>query len=109
MSYGAHEKIGASIVEVDMRRRVLQIFNMDPQQQESISHFCWDDINGRVFVDDVANHRVLMLNSKLELECVLLSTELEQSGPLPSRLCYIAKINQLVVDQYYAFSVYNLI
>jgi len=55
------------------------------------------DSDGRVLVADYNKHRVLLLNSRLELERVLLDTEHHQLVQRPLRLCYDQQTRQLIV------------
>jgi hypothetical protein len=51
-----------------------------------------------VLVADYDKHRVLLLNSRLELERVLLDTEHHQLVQSPWQLCYVVQNRQLVVS-----------
>ena len=74
------------VVEVDDSGHVIRVYS--DQQQLGRPCYLALDSDGRVFVADWNKHRVLLLNSRLELERVLLDTEQHQLVKQPWRLCY---------------------
>jgi hypothetical protein len=83
------------VVEVNDSGHVIRVYS--DQQQLDWPFYLALDSDGRVFVADYYKHRVLLLNSRLELERILLDTEQHQLVDLPWRLCYIEQTRQLIV------------
>ena len=84
----------------------------DQQQQLGRPEYLALDSDGRVLVADRYKHRVLLLNSRLELERVLLDTEHHQLVQRPERLCYVEKTRLLIVagsrDTSHVIQVYGI-
>ena len=78
--------------EVDVTGRLLRTFTDvgDP-------HHLSVDSEGRVLVAECDNHRILLLNSELQLERVLIDTDSQVKLPWPSRLCYDELTSRLCV------------
>jgi len=55
------------------------------------------DSEGHVLLADHANHRILLLNSQLQLQRVLVDTNSEVKLWMPTRLCYNELTSQLHV------------
>jgi hypothetical protein len=89
------------VTEVDDEGQVLRSFGSGrrgcgPDQLNEPQHLAIDSISGRIFVADSKNHRVLILNWRLELERVLLMRE-DDGIVWPHRLCYLERSGRLVV------------
>ena len=83
------------VVEVDVAGHVTRVYS-DQQQLTSPVYLALDSDSG-VFVADIDRHRVLLLNSRLELERILLDSEQHQLMTSPWRLCYTEHTRQLCV------------
>jgi len=55
------------------------------------------DSEGHVLVADWGNHRILLLNSQLQLQRVLVGTNSQVELEMPCRLCYDEITSQLYV------------
>ena len=78
--------------EVDVTGRLLRTFTDvgDP-------HHLSVDSEGRVLVAECDNHRILLLNSELQLQRVLIDTDSQVKLPWPARLCYDELASRLCV------------
>ena len=78
--------------EVDVTGRLLRTFtDVDKPRHLSV------DSEGRVLVADCDNHRILLLNSELQLQRVLTDTDSRVKLPWPTRLCYDELSSRLYV------------
>ena len=76
--------------EVDVTGRLLRTFtDVDWPRHLSL------DSEGRVLVADCCNHRILLLNSELQLQRVLIDSQVKLLEP--ARLCYDELRSQLYV------------
>ena len=93
--------------EVDVTGRLLRTFTDvgDP-------HHLSVDSEGRVLVADWRNHRILLLNSELQLQRVLIDTDSRVVLQLPKRLCYDELRSQLYVahgsGEWHGISLFSL-
>ena len=78
--------------EVDVTGRPLRTFT----DVESPDHLSLDS-EGRVLVADCLNHRILLLNSELQLQRVLIDTNSQVKLRRPTRLCYDQRTSRLYV------------
>jgi len=83
------------VSEVDVHGTVLLSFK-DVDQPWHLS----SDSEGHVLVADHDNHRVLLLNSQLQLQRVLVDTDSPVKLRWPERLCYNELTSQLYVLHY---------
>ena len=78
--------------EVDVNDRLLRTFtDVDIPSHLSV------DSEGRVLVADFCNDRILLLNSELQLQRVLIDTDSQVKLRDPLRLCYDELRSQLYV------------
>ena len=78
--------------EVDVNDRLLRTFtDVDMPVHLSV------DSEGRVLVADLCNDRILLLNSELQLQRVLIDTDSQVKLQRPKRLCYDELRSQLYV------------
>ena len=96
-----HYRPQRRVVEVDDSGYVIRVFS--DEQQLGRLYYLTMDSDGRVFVADFNKHRVLLPNSRLELERVLLDTEHNQLVKKPRRLCYDQQTRQLIVTSSSSF------
>jgi len=80
------------VSEVDVHGEVLRSF-VDVKQPWYLSL----DSEGHVLVVDCNNSRILLLNSQLQLQRVLIDTNSQVKPWLPTRLCYNELTSQLYV------------
>jgi len=80
------------VSEVDVHATVLRSF-VDVKEPRHLSL----DSEGHVLVADSGNHRILMLNSQLQLQRVLVDTNSQVKLWMPERLCYNELTSQLYV------------
>ena len=80
------------VSEVDVTRCLLRTFT----DVESPRHLSLDS-EGRVLVADYGNDRILLLNSELQLQRVLIDTNSQLKLWRPERLCYDELRSQLYV------------
>ena len=78
--------------EIDVTGRLLKTFT-DVHEPRHLSV----DSEGRVLVVDLRNHHILLLNSELRLQRVLIHTDSQVKLPRPSRLCYDERSSRLYV------------
>jgi len=83
------------ITEINAENRVIHVCS--DHQQLGIPNYLALDCEGRVFVAGGHKHRVLLLNSYLELERILLDTQQHHLDVCPNRLCYVQQTAQLCV------------
>ena len=55
------------------------------------------DSEGRVLVVDFSNHRIMLLNSELRLQRILIHTDSQVKLLCPARLCYDERTSRLCV------------
>jgi len=80
------------VSEVDVHGEVLRSFvNVIGPRYLSL------DSEGHVLVADTSNHRILLLNSQLQLQRVLVDTNSQVKLLWPERLCYNELTSQLYV------------
>ena len=84
--------------EVDVNDRLLRTFT-----DVNIPTHLSVDSEGRVLVADCDNHRILLLNSELQLQRVLIDTDSQVKLREPLRLCY----DELRSQQYVAHGRYS--
>ena len=78
--------------EVDVTGRLLRTFtDVDWPYHLSV------DSEGRVLVVDISNHHIMLLNSELRLQRVLIHTDSQVKLREPSRLCYDERTSRLYV------------
>ena len=78
--------------EVDVTGCLLRTFtDVESPRQLSL------DSEGRVLVADCSNHSILLLNSELQLQRVLIDTNSHLKLLVPERLCYDELRSQLYV------------
>ena len=91
------------VVELDAEGHVLCVFGGlcgdGPHQLNNPSYLLLDDVNGRVLVADNWNNIILLLNSRLQLERVLLTTD-DKLDNKPSRMFYNKHNGQLIVGHW---------
>ena len=80
------------VSEVDMTGTVLRSFT----DVELPWHLSLDS-EGHLLVADHGNHRILLLNSQLELQRVLIDNNSQVKPRKPRRLCYNERAQQLYV------------
>jgi len=80
------------VSEVDIHGTVLHLF-ADVFEPQHLSL----DSEGRVLVADRCNNRILLLNSQLQLQRVLVDTDSQLELWYPERLCYNELTSQLYV------------
>jgi len=80
------------VSEVDMVGTILTSFT----DVESFHHLSLDS-RGSVMIADYRNHRILLLNSRLQPQGVLVDNESQVKLQGPKRLCYNALTTQLCV------------
>jgi len=80
------------VSEVDVTGCLLRTFT----DVKSPHHLSLDS-EGRVLVADCGNHRILLLNSELQLQRVLIDTNSQLGLWRPTRLCYDERTSQLYV------------
>jgi len=80
------------VSEVDVTGRLLRTFT-DVRHPHHLSV----DSEGRVLVADRRNHRILLLNSELQLQRVFIHTDSQVKLRWPERLCYDELRSQLYV------------
>jgi len=80
------------VSEIDVTGHVLSTF-ADVTGPRHLSR----DSDDHVFVVDSGNRRILLLNSKLELERVFVDRSSQIKLPMPRRLCYNEMTSQLHV------------
>jgi len=80
------------VSEVDVTGRLLRTFT-DVSWPRHLSV----DSEGRVFVADYRNHRILLLNSELRLQRVLIHTDSQIKLPKPALLCCDERTSRLYV------------
>ena len=78
--------------EADVTGRLLRTFT-----DVLWSHHLSADSEGRVLVADWLNSRILLLNSELRLQRVLIHTDSRVTLPRPARLCYDERTSRLCV------------
>ena len=78
--------------EIDVTGRLLRTFT-DVHGPRHLSV----DSEGRVLVAECWNHRILLLNSELQLQRVLIDTDSQVKLREPSRLCYDERSSRLCV------------
>ena len=61
------------------------------------SHHLSVDSEGRVLVADWLYHHILLLNSELRLQRILIHTDSRVKLPFPKRLCYDERTSRLYV------------
>ena len=94
----------AQVSEVDMTGAVLRSFT----DVEDPYHLSLDS-EGHLLVADCDNHRILLLNSQLELQRVLIDRNSQVAPWQPTRLCFNEPASQLyVVHRSSVISVYSL-
>jgi len=80
------------VSEVDITGRMLRTFT----DVDALRHLSVDS-EGRVLVADRLKHRILLLNSELQLQRVLIDTDSQVKLRWPTRLCYDELRSQLYV------------
>jgi len=80
------------VSEVDVTGRPLRTFT-----DVKLPHHLSLDSEGRVLVADCDNHRILLLNSELQLQRVLIDTNSQIKLWWPTRLCYDERTSRLYV------------
>jgi len=80
------------VSEADVTGRLLRTFTDDLG-----SYHLSADSEGRVLVADWLNWRILLLNSELRLQRVLIDTDSRVKLREPSRLCYDERTSRLYV------------
>jgi len=80
------------VSEVDVRGTILRSYT-DVRWPRHLSL----DSEGHVLVADCWNHRILLLNSQLQLQRVLVDTNSQVKLWKPTRLCYNELTSQLYV------------
>jgi len=83
------------VSEVDVTGRLLRTFT-DVSAPRHLSV----DSEGRVLVADYCNDRILLLNSELQLQRVLIDTVPQVKLRMPARLCYDELASRLCVVHY---------
>jgi len=92
------------VSEVDVNGQVLSTFT-----DVKWPHHLSTDSEGHLFVADWGNHRILLLNSQLRLERVLLDRNSQVKLRRPLRLSYNELTSQLhVVHDYYSISCWSV-
>ena len=81
----------AQVSEVDMTGAVLRSFDVGWPHHLSL------DSEGHLLVADHGNHRILLLNSQLELQRVLIDHNSQVEMRWPRRLCYNEQASILYV------------
>jgi len=80
------------VSEVDVRGTILSSFT----NVKSPFHLCLDS-EGHVLVTDYHYNRILLLNSQLQLQCVLVDRNSLDNLSWPWRLCYNELTSQLYI------------
>jgi len=80
------------VSEVDVRGTILHSYT-----DVSSPHHLSLDSEGHVLVADWLSHRILLLNSQLQLQRVLVDTNSQVKLRRPTRLCYNELTSQLYV------------
>ena len=78
--------------EADVTGRLLRTFT-DVHEPYHLSVYS----EGRVLVADWWNHRILLLNSELRLQRILIHTDSRVKLPRPTQLCYDERTSRLCV------------
>jgi len=91
------------VSEVDVRRTTLHSYT-----DVSWPWYLSLDSEGHVLVADCWNDRILLLNSQLQLQRVLVDTNSQVKLWLPKRLCYNELTSQLYVAHRGSISLFNL-
>src|SRR5664279_4921648 len=87
------------VAELDGEGRVLRVFGGlcgDGSHQLNSPRYLSLDVDGRVLVADCGNNRILLLDSKLKLERVLLSAD-DKLDSRPWRMYFNQQTGQLTV------------
>ena len=87
---------------MDGEGRVLRVFGGlrgDSPHQLNWPHYLSLDVDGRVLVADWGNRRILLLDSKLRLERVLLTAD-DKLDSKPWRMYYSRQTGQLTVGHW---------
>ena len=92
-----HWKPQHRVSEINWSGDVINVYS--GQQTLNSPYYLSFDSNDRLFVVNNGYRQILLLNSSLQLERVLLNKE-HQLAQCPSRLCYIEQKGQLVVGSY---------
>jgi len=92
-----HNCTCAQVSEVDMTGAVLRSF-VDVKWPWRLSL----DSEGHLLVADHGNHRILLLNSQLELQRVLIENNSQVEMRSPTRLCCDEHASKLYVLHYYS-------
>ena len=94
----SHREPQSQVSEVGADGHVIRVYC--GQQRLGDPCYLALDSDGRVFVVDCWKHCVLLLNSRLELERVLLDSKQHQLAERPFRLCLDQQTRQLIVASY---------
>ena len=96
----SHLKPHPQVSEIDQDAKVIRTYG--GKLELSDPRYLLTDSDGRVFVADYYNDRILLLDGRLKLERVMLDAERHALVKRPWRLDFIERIGQLIVSGYLA-------